>query len=140
MAEGIERVAVPMDGSDASQRAHRLPKTLASASGMELIVPSVHLVEHGAAAGMAHLSKEEFARASADAGRRAFGEAAEEVDAEHRHVSAGEPVDEILIFAEKLGQPMIVSGRGGRDLGHFLMGSVSDGVLRRGTMPATLVH
>lgn len=141
MAEGIEKIVVPMDGSDASLRAYRLAKSLASASGIELHLLHVHQVEHGAATGMAHLSREEFARASADAGSRAFAEAGEEVDEERRHVCWGEPVEEILIFADRLGQAMVVMGRGGRsDLEHFLMGSVSDGVLRRSSSPVTLVH
>ncbi|MEE4299922.1 MAG: universal stress protein, partial [Pseudomonadales bacterium] len=92
MAEGIERIVVPMDGSEASLRAYRLAKALAGASGMELHLLHVHPVERGAATGMAHLSGEAFARASADAGSRAFLEAGDEIDAEHRHVCWGEPV------------------------------------------------
>lgn len=141
MAEDINRIIVPMDGSEASLRAYRLASGLARASGIELHLLHVHPVQRGAATGMAHLSGEEFERASADAGARAFVEAGDEIDAEHRHVRWGDPVEEILVFAEKLGGAMIVMGRGeSGDLEHFIVGSVSDGVLRRGAMPVTLVH
>lgn len=141
MSNLIDRIIVPMDGSEASMRAWRLAKTLARAGGLDLHLLHVHPVEPGAATGMAQLSKDAFERASSDAGNRAFGDAGAEVDAAHRHVRWGEPVEEILIFAEAQGPALLVMGRGSnRDLAHYLVGSVSDGVLRRSAMPVTLVH
>ncbi len=61
------------------------------------------------------------------------------VSCEHR-LTKGSPAAEIVRLAEEIGAEMIVMGTHGRTgLGHFLMGSVAEAVVRRAKCPVLTV-
>jgi len=62
------------------------------------------------------------------------------VGALHEHVAFGKPADEILRVARELGAQLIVIGSHGRDaVGHLLLGSVAERVVRNASCPVVVV-
>jgi nucleotide-binding universal stress UspA family protein len=142
MSATQRNIIVPMDGSDAAHRAAGVALELGEAASLPVHLLHVHPFVHGEAAGMARLSREAIERAANDAASRAFGAEAERVSAERRHVRWGDPVEEILGFLGEHEPALVLMGRGQQGtLERLLVGSVSDGVLRRcGGVPVTLVR
>jgi nucleotide-binding universal stress UspA family protein len=144
MSERIHRILVPVDGSEASARAARLGRDLASGLGVPLVLLYVYTPGHGQAAGAAQLSREEVQAASARVSRDAFAsvEAAlgAPVPEEERKVTWGEPADEIIGFARHDGPVLVVMGRRGLGaMASLLLGSVSKAVLDAAPGPVVLV-
>lgn len=153
----LEKILVPVDGSEAALRAARFANYLASVTGATLTLMHVQdnsaleLLRVGntyarADAGVASLSDEQFQ----DIARRfvadPYFEAAktaidyDELDVEIEHCF-GKPSSEICAFAERERVDLIVMGSRGRsELKDLLLGSVSSQVVDHASCPVTIVR
>jgi nucleotide-binding universal stress UspA family protein len=120
----MQSILVPLDGSERSERALGFACWLAASSGARL-----HLVAapwEGVAVDLARYLEDQarwsgLARVSTS-------------------VEQGPPVDAIVRAAHALDDPVVCMGTHGRSsVGQVLLGSVSEGVLRRCTVPVVLL-
>lgn len=145
MANKINEILVPVDGSENSTRAARFAMRLADALhiGVRLFyvfpAASVELV------GMAGMSRKDIEHAGETSGRRAFDavEAAlgdEMIDQVEHQVVLGDPAEEIIAYTDKNSSVLVVIGRRGLSrMQTLLLGSVSDKVARHSKCPVTIV-
>ncbi len=129
------------DLSAHSRYAFRLARLLARDHGARLVVLFVHsspdpMVSYGPA--LERLQPPED-RARLERALRRFRARDSGVAVEHR-LAEGEPAEEILRVAQKVGCDLIVMGTHGRTgLGRLLMGSVAEQVVRRAPCPVLTV-
>ncbi|MFU8895370.1 MAG: universal stress protein [Gammaproteobacteria bacterium] len=145
MADKINEILVPVDGSENSIRAARFAMRLAGALdiGVRLfyVFPavSVELV------GMTGMSSTDIEHAGETSGRRAFdaveGALKDElVDQVEHQVALGDPAEEIIAYTDKNPAVLVVMGRRGLSrMRTLLLGSVSDKVTRHAKCPVTIV-
>jgi universal stress protein A len=139
-----QRILCPTDFSHFTDAALSYASSLAAESGATLYIAHVDEFREAGAA----LGEPAFAYSSplmvADRSdvRRQLGQVQptlSHVTFEHRYLE-GEPVREIVAFAERERVDLIVMGSHGRTgLSRLLMGSVAEGVARRATCPVLIV-
>ncbi|WP_435346284.1 universal stress protein [Haloarchaeobius sp. HRN-SO-5] len=132
-----EHVLFPTDGSDATRRALRHALDIADTYGATLHVLSVvsedaYRTEEGDEAAT------ETANRTVETVARLAGDDDVDVTTEVRH---GVPQEEILDYADEHDVDMIVMGTHGRTgVGRTLVGSVTERVVRRATVPVVTVR
>ena len=139
----MERVLVPVDGSDASTRAAAWAATYAATSGAELILLHVHDARGSETLALGALDATQIAEAerriagpSFDTAREAIGPAT----AARTLVSIGDPAEEIVALARREHATLIVMGsRGLGSVAGMLLGSVATKVMHLVDVPVTLV-
>jgi len=140
----VEKILVPVDGSDSAAKAARWASRLAQKLGGSLVLLHVHHSpgsETLAFGGMERSEIEEAEQRIAGpsfAGARAAMEPG--VDCTTL-VSIGEPADEIVAIAKSEQATLIVMGsRGLSPVRELLLGSVSDKVIRHAHCAVTVVR
>jgi nucleotide-binding universal stress UspA family protein len=139
----LKQILVPIDYSDHSTQAARFGRDLATAFGAKL-----HFVHVFPTAGMVAPPlvpapvvpgqvREASQRGFDDFLATARRELGVEIAGTHRE---GIPHTEILSLAEEIGADLIVLGTHGRTgIGHLLLGSVAERVIRRAPVPVITV-
>ena len=140
----MERLLVPVDGSDASARAAAWAAAYARLSGAEVILLHVHDAPGPETLALGSLDAAQIAEAerriagpSFDKARAAMGPFA----GVRTLVSIGEPTAEIVALARR--EHATLFGMGSRGLSpvrELLLGSVSDQVIRRAHCAVTVVR
>ncbi len=143
MEEG-SRILVPVDGSDASDRAVEMGAYLAQQAGFALDLLFVSAFDAGTDAEDEHAWLPSWAAGSTKKKQeRVLGRAQSHVPAGMTavcHSRSGIPADEILKFAEAEQTGLIVIGGGGvSPVEGFLLGSVSQDVVNRSTTTVLVV-
>lgn len=139
----MQRIVVPVDGSEGANAAAALAAEMAEGLGAEVVLLHVYDAPTAAALGLAHLShqeveetKERVAAGAFEAARAAIGDGVEV----STHVSIGNPGHEIVTHAKQTGATLIVMGsRGLNVVQSWLIGSVSQWVLHHATCPVAIV-
>ena len=141
----MERILVPVDGSQGANKAAEFAGRLAGDTGAAVTLIHVYDAPTVAAMGLRSANEAEMNRArdvisrgSFDAARRAMGEREVPVDT---YLAIGHPADEICTYAKQHGFDLIVMGtRGQSEVRALLLGSVSEQVLRHAHCPVTVVR
>lgn len=141
-----ERILVPTDGSERSDRAADHALEIARQFGSDL--HAIHVLDNqgtgGAARTLRELSPDSSERRER-AGEElidAIVERAQEADLDtHSEVLHGEPADVITEYAETNDIDLVVLGARGRSaVGKFLLGNVAGKVARHATTPVMLIR
>ena len=136
-----ENILVPVDGSDASLDA--LDEAVALAAEQDARLNVLYVVETAAASGISGM---DVLSAMEEAGEHAITQASERVreaglDVDEQHVVHGVPHQSILAAVEEWGVDLVVMGTHGRTgLGRFLLGSVTEKVVRLSPVPVLTVR
>ncbi len=144
MADSPNRILVPVDGSEFSNRALDVAAALAVSTNAELVILNVVDLARVAmlSGGEAQLIPGCLEEVRSE-GRRIADEAFARVRAPVRasaRVVTGSPVDQIEAVAGEIKPSFIVMGTHGRSgLGRAFMGSVAEGVVRRAPVPVMIV-
>lgn len=143
-----QRILVALDGSDPSTRAFDEALRLAGDQHAKLRI--IHVIDVGGlyAAGMEGVDVTPVERAWVDAGKQVLEHSLEQarkagVDGETSLLETdGERISDVIISAAtSWGADLIVMGTHGRHgLGHLLLGSVAEGVVRAARTPVLLVR
>lgn len=137
----FHKIAVPYDGSQPSRQAFECALEVAVRFGAELRVVSVVRLPEPTTRVELHAVIEEGERHFSDEFQGLAKLAAERGLALQTEVLEGHPADQILRAAERFGADLIVMGRRGRTtVGRWLLGSVSERVLRDAHCPTLVVH
>jgi nucleotide-binding universal stress UspA family protein len=147
MAQQIEHILVPTDGSDAALHAAQLACGLARGLGARVTVLLVHpeslipALTWNSSLSVEEARKqfeEESAKTSLEETRAALGDLEPAPELLQRW---GHPADEICRFAESAGVDLIVMGSHGRSgLARLALGSVSHAVTLHAPCPVTVVR
>jgi nucleotide-binding universal stress UspA family protein len=141
----ISHILMPTDFSWASQAALEMAVDLARRFGARLTLFHAHQVPSyvfpdGVMPVQSQMLMELERTVVAELTRLAAPIAAQGLKVETRH-TLGAPAAEICRAAEELGADLVVMGTHGRSgLGHFLLGSVAEKVLRRAHCPVLTIH
>lgn len=138
-----DRILVPTDGSENTAAAIEQALGLAETYGAE--VHALYVVNTGAMPSPEIDFREEFVREGERIGREAtesvVGAAREAGVGATASIVRGTPYEEILEYAEDNDVDLIVMGTHGRTgLGHFLLGSVAERVIRHSDLPVLVVR
>ncbi len=139
----MEKILVPVDGSEQATQAARWASTLAGQSGGAITLLHVHALPAAEAMAMAHLSREQIAEIEERHAAPSFASAQQAMGAEAAETVTviGDPREEIVGLASKGGFDLIVMGsRGLSPLKELLLGSVSEHVIRKASCPVTIVR
>lgn len=144
MLSNYSQIIVPVDGSEPAANAARFANALGVATGIPVTHLHVFFITPGELVGAARMAQADLEKLRKESAQKAFTAAREAVGHGGHEVQErivfGEPVDEILAYADAHGPALIVMGR--RGLGRvqqLLLGSVSDGVMRNAKGPVTIV-
>jgi nucleotide-binding universal stress UspA family protein len=136
-----ENILVPVDGSDASLDA--LDEAVALAAEQDARLNLLYVVETAAASGVSGM---DVLGAMEEAGERAVSQASDRVreaglDVDERNVVHGVPHQSILDAVEEWEADLVVMGTHGRTgLGRFLLGSVTEKVVRLSPVPVLTIR
>lgn len=141
----MEKVLVPVDGSEQSSLAASWAAKLTKRTGGELTLLHVYVITSAEAIGLANQTAENIAeikeRGAAevfDKALTAMGERGKEVNT---IVVVGDPADEIIGLAKAQEYDLIVMGsRGMSPVEELLLGSVSEKVIRETHCAITIVR
>ncbi|UVE51779.1 universal stress protein [Haloferax larsenii] len=142
--EMYDRIIVPIDGSDGSDRVAAHAAALASVHGAEL--HGVYVVNAGSFAGLPMESSweglDDLLREDAEAAVELVERAASVRDIPvETHILEGTPSREIVEFAERGECDLIVMGTHGRGgIDRLLLGSVAEKVVRASSVPVLTVR
>lgn len=139
----MERLLVPIDGSEGSRRAAAFAAKLARASQAQVTL--VHVSEVASPVALRFVGNAaQLDQAQATAAQAAFEAAKagmEGFEVRDHLVEIGQPADVIVELAARLGVSQIIMGsRGLSRVKELLLGSVSDRVVRNARCPVTIVH
>ncbi|MBP6382724.1 MAG: universal stress protein [Pseudomonadales bacterium] len=140
----MEKVMVPVDGSDASARAAAWAAKYAARNGAELVLLHVHAARGSETLALGSLDATQIEEAerriagpSFDRAREAIGAAT----AARTLVSIGDPAEEIVALARREHADLIVMGsRGLSPVRELLLGSVSEKVIHHAHCAVTVVR
>ncbi len=140
----MEKVMVPVDGSDASARAAAWAAKYAARNGAELVLLHVHAARGSETLALGSLDATQIEEAerriagpSFDRAREAIGAAT----AARTLVSIGDPAEEIVALARREHANLIVMGsRGLSPVRELLLGSVSEKVIHHAHCAVTVVR
>jgi len=145
--QAFRNILVPTDFSEPAGAALEYARELARKFGGRLhllhVVPAPYLYPWGSET--VTMPLEQILAESEDAARQQLDRLAKEVGAESLSVttgtSVGSPADAILEYADSGDIDLIVMGTQGRGVvGHLLIGSVAERVVRRSKVPVLTVH
>jgi nucleotide-binding universal stress UspA family protein len=142
----FKKILVPVDGSEPSDAAVGLALHLAQEQHAE--VTFVHAVELNrlvAMAGPAPIDPSLAVEAACDVGKLVLEDAKKRADAAGIRCSCEQPEDEcvgsVLAIAKGIGADLIVIGSHGRSgVPRLVLGSVTEGILRRSPIPVLVCH
>ena len=139
----MSKIMVPVDGSDSSVSAARFASEQASAQGGTVTLLHVYALHSSEAMGLVAVSREQMEQMGKDASRHSFARAEEVMThpPAAKEITFGDPAQEILSMAKKLGVDQIVMGsRGLSPMRELLLGSVSHKVVTHVSCPVTVVR
>ncbi len=140
----MEKILVPVDGSDASAHAAAWASAYAVRNGAELILLHVHHSPGSETLALASLSAAEIAESERLIAGPSFDKARGRIGGNvgvRTLVSIGEPADEIVAIARREAADLIVMGsRGLSPVRELLLGSVSEKVIRHAHCAVTVVR
>jgi nucleotide-binding universal stress UspA family protein len=139
----MEKILVPVDGSEQAQLAAKWAAHRAAESGGQVTLLHVHVLPSAETMAMAHMSREQIARIEEREAAPSFekARAVMEVEPTETITMIGDPRQEIVALAERGGYDHIVMGsRGLSPLRELLLGSVSEHVIRKSHCPVTLLR
>lgn len=140
----MDKILVPVDGSDQSAKAAQWASRLAQKLGASVTLLHVHDVPGTEAIGLNSLERSEIEQIERRIAGPSFDKARALMDPSvnaETLVSIGEPADEIVALARKNGFTLIVMGSRGQSLAReILLGSVSDKVIRHAHCAVTVVR
>lgn len=143
----IHRILVPTDFSEPANAALKWATTLAREFNSRLyllhVVPEPYAYPWGTE--LSTLPLNDILAQSEDAARQRLGELAAETQLPAAQVTTsavvGTPVDQVLALVKDEQIDLVVLGTHGRGLvGHLLLGSVAERVVRRSPVPVLTVH
>ena len=143
----IHRILVPTDFSEPAHAALKWATTLAKEFDSKLyllhVVPEPYAYPWGTE--LSSLPLNEILTQSEEAARQRLGELAVEtgLPADRLAISAvvGTPVDQVIALVKEEKIDLVVLGTHGRGpVGHLLLGSVAERVVRRSPVPVLTVH
>jgi nucleotide-binding universal stress UspA family protein len=143
----IRQILVPTDFSDTAAAALRWARTLAQEFDAHMhllhVVAEPYLYPWGSELSAFPLN--DVLAQSEEAARAQLGTLAGSLDLPVARVTTatalGTPVDRILEYAKEQGVDLIVMGTHGRGVvGHLLLGSVAERVVRRSTVPVLTIR
>lgn len=140
----MQKILVPVDGSEGAEKAARFAAQLARAIGAEVTLVHVYDAPSPAATGFLGnspaLVDDEHAKLAQASFERAI-QAMDGFDVKGHLVEVGHPADSILAVAKRLDVNQIIMGsRGLSPLKELLLGSVSERVVRRAHCPVTITR
>jgi nucleotide-binding universal stress UspA family protein len=136
-----DTILVPTDGSDHSVRAAEHARYLSGLFDAEVHVVSAMDVQGSGGLFDAGGVSEEFVDRMRAECERAIASVTEEVDDVTTEVLRGDPADAILEYAEDAGVDVVAMGtHGRRGLNRYLMGSVTERVVRLSEVPVLTVR
>ena len=141
----MEKILVPVDGSEQATLAASWAAKLAQRMGSELTLLHVYVIDSAETIGLANQSKEEIKEVQErramevfDKARSAMVETEKEVETV---VVIGDPAEEIIGLAKSRSYDHIVMGNRGMSLvEELLLGSVSEKVIREAHCAVTIIH
>jgi len=142
----MERILVPVDGSEGANHAASFAARLARDSGAKVVLMHVFDAPTVSQLGLRNLGEEDLEKARAGLARGSFESARRAMEtyggvSEETHVALGHPAEEAVAHARRIGADVIVMGsRGLSQVQGILLGSVSEKVLRRAPCPVTIVR
>lgn len=139
----MEKILVPVDGSEQSALAARWAGRLVGELGGTVSLLHVHAIPAAEAMAMAHMTREQIAEIEERHARPSFERARAAMDIEpfETLTAVGDPGEEIVFAARKGAYDHIVMGcRGLAPLRELLLGSVSEHVIRKSHCPVTIVR
>jgi nucleotide-binding universal stress UspA family protein len=142
---GLNRILLPLDGSECSKSAMRYAFAVAKRYGAE--VHALYVVNEAVLWALEGQGRQEEARGAErsfeEEGRRILSEASEvgsrlgmKVVA---HMGKGIPFNEIVRASRSIGADLVVMGTRGSGGSHSLMGSTAEGVIRYSGIPVLVV-
>jgi len=143
----IHRILVPTDFSEPAGAALKWATTLAKEFDSRLfllhVVPEPYAYPWGTE--LSSLPLNEILTQSEEAARQRLGELGAETglpaDRITTHAVVGTPVDQVIAVIKEQKIDLVVIGTHGRGpVGHFLLGSVAERVVRRAPVPVLTVH
>ena len=139
--DGYERLLVPVDGSDAAMLA--LEEAMTLADQLNASIHSLYAVDPGRAHGFT--TEDLVLAALEDEGEAALADVRERCQAHgvpvETTIERGHPSDAILDYATDNGMDLVVMAtHGRRGLDRFLLGSVTEHVIRHATVPVLTVR
>lgn len=140
----MQRLLVPVDGSEGSVNAARFAANLARAVGAKVTLVYVYEAPSAAATGFLGNSpgllddtQAKVAQASFERAKHAMGG----LEIKDHMVEIGQPAERILELAKRLNVDQIIMGsRGLSPLKELLLGSVSERVVRGAHCPVTITR
>jgi nucleotide-binding universal stress UspA family protein len=140
----MDSILIATDGSESAQEATTFGLELAAEQHAEatfvLVVPAVDVIPAGGF-GVTVAAPHELTPVDREPLVEALGIADEAGVTAHARVLRGDPVDEIVAYADNVGADLIVVGsRGHGALASALLGSVSRGVLHESRRPVLVVR
>jgi nucleotide-binding universal stress UspA family protein len=140
----VDKILVPVDGSDQSAMAAQWASRLAAKLGASVTLLHVHHVPGSEAMGLNSLGREEIEKMENRIAGPSFDKARALMDpavVTETLVSVGEPAEEIVALAKKHGASLIVMGtRGLSRAREILLGSVSEKVIHHAHCAVTVVR
>lgn len=140
----IQRILCPVDFSDTSNHAVRYAAELAVPLGAELHLLHVYQLPMYTMPDGALLAGPETAQRVMETSQESLGKLAEELPGEltvNTHLCEGVPHAEVNRLVKELGADLVVMGTHGRTgLGHLLLGSVAERVVRTAVVPVLTVR
>ncbi len=140
----MDKILVPVDGSDQSAKAAQWASRLAAKLGASLTLLHVHQVPGSEALGLNSLERSEIDQIEGRIAGPSFDKARALMDPSvnaETLVGIGEPADEIVALAKKEAATLIVMGSRGQSLARgILLGSVSEKVIRHAHCAVTVVR
>lgn len=140
----MERLLVPIDGSEGARRAAAFAAKQARATGAAVALVYVYDAPSQAALNFVASAPEVMDEGHAKQVQESFEAARESMgglEVREHLVEVGQPVESILAVAARLGVSQIIMGsRGLSPVKGLLLGSVSDGVARKAPCPVTIVR
>jgi nucleotide-binding universal stress UspA family protein len=141
----MDRILIPVDGSEPSQRAAAFGARLARDAGATVTLLFAYDWPTASGLGLRSLTEQQMERAkreiskgSFDSARKAMADYDVPVETE---VAVGDPPSEIIAWTDKNRPDLVVMGsRGHTQLQGLMLGSVSERVLRGAHCPVTVVR
>lgn len=140
----MQRILVPVDGSEGANHAARFAGRLARDTGATITLLHVYDMPSVAAMGMRHVSDDELARIRTNIDKGSFDAARAElgdVPKLETESAIGHPAEEICRCADRVRPDLVVMGSRGRStMRERLLGGVSEHVMRHAPCPVTVVR
>jgi nucleotide-binding universal stress UspA family protein len=139
--EGSKTILVPIDFQDASLDALATARDLAGRLGLEIVLLHTYTIPTVVYPGFDPIIAPGLPEEIAVTAKEALEKLAAEHGGLRNILRPGDPATEILRAIEELGPAMVAMGTHGRKgLSHFLLGSVTEKVVRASPVPVLTLH